>query len=153
MTLGVISDTHVSTFDELPDALVKALAKCDLIVHAGDIVSMSVIRGLETLAQVYAVHGNMDQPEVWSTLPARRIVEAGNRKIGVVHGWGGPDETWKNVIALFDRVDIVVFGHTHEPMNEVVNGTLLFNPGSASRSYGIIELGDEIKGRIRRNYY
>ncbi len=151
--IGVISDTHVRSFEELPEALVKALAKCDLIIHAGDIIKMNVIRGLEGLAPVIAVHGNMDQPEVWSALPDRQVIEAAGRKIGVVHGSGSPGETWKRVKTLFSDVDIIVFGHTHEPMNEVVNGVLLFNPGRASQSYGIIEIGEEIKGWIRRNYY
>ena len=151
--IGVISDTHVRSFEELPEALVKALAECDLIIHAGDIINMKVIRGLEDLAPVIAVHGNMDQPEVWSALPDRRIIEAAGRKIGVVHGSGGPEEVWKRVKTLFSEVDIIIFGHTHEPMNKSVDGVLLFNPGRASQSYGIIEIGEAMKGWIRRNYY
>ena len=53
------------------------------------------------------------------------------------------------------KVDVIVFGHSHHPMNEIKDGILFFNPGSATdtvfapfRSYGVLEISDVIKGRI-----
>jgi hypothetical protein len=52
-------------------------------------------------------------------------------------------------------VDVIVYGHSHRAMNEVVQGVLLFNPGTASgfsssgvHSIGILECGDTVKGEI-----
>jgi putative phosphoesterase len=151
--IGVIADTHVRRFSDLPQALVKALSGCDLIIHAGDIVGMDVIRGLQSLAPVHAVHGNMCQPDAWSGLPYKLVVEAAGRRIGISHGSGGPGEAWQRVRQLFPGVDVIIFGHTHEAMNITVDGVMLFNPGRASESYGVIEIGEEIKSRIVRDYY
>lgn len=153
MKIGVISDTHVRYFAELPQNLVKALSKVDLIIHAGDIITMDVIRGLETLAPVKAVCGNMDMPEVRVALPEQQLIEVDGRKIGVVHGRGGPSILELNAPVLFPGVDVTVFGHTHIVFNKVVNGVLLFNPGSARDSYGVLSIGETIEGKIVRNYY
>jgi putative phosphoesterase len=45
-----------------------------------------------------------------------------------------------------DRCDLIIFGHSHKPNCQWIDGVLFFNPGSAtdlsaaSNSYGIIEL-------------
>jgi len=151
--IGVISDTHVRSFEELPHNLVAVLAKTDLIIHAGDITAVDVIRGLERLAPVRAVCGNMDLPEVRVILPQQQVVELGGKRIGIVHGSGGPWMIAQRVRKLFNGVDAIVFGHSHEAFNDVIDGILLFNPGKASRSYGILEMGERIKGRIIEGYY
>ncbi|MCX5996817.1 MAG: metallophosphoesterase family protein [Chloroflexi bacterium] len=89
MKIGVISDTHARNYSQLPQNLLKALEKVDLIVHAGDIVTMDVIRGLETVAPVKGVCGNMDLPEVrpWQRRPGRagKPGDAGIRRRGHHH--------------------------------------------------------------------
>jgi putative phosphoesterase len=137
----------------MPQALLKALSKVDLIVHAGDIVALDVIRGLETLAPVKAVRGNMDLPEVWTTLPEKDLIVIEGKKLGIVHSSGSGWMVEERILPLFPGVDAIIFGHTHEPMNKVMDGVLLFNPGKASDSYGVIEIGEDIKGRIKRNYF
>jgi uncharacterized protein len=153
LKIGVISDTHIRYFAELPQNLVKALSKVDLIIHAGDIITMDVIKGLETLAPVKAVCGNMDYPEVRAALPEQQILEVEGRKIGVTHGRGSPSILELNAPNLIPGVDVTVFGHTHIVFNKVINGVLLFNPGSARDSYGILNLGETIEGQIFRGYY
>jgi len=153
LILGIISDTHVKSFDELPQNLLTALAKTDLIIHAGDITTMDVIKGLERLAPVKGVYGNMDLPEVKVVFPHKQIIEVEGKKIGIVHGNGGPWMIEERVRQSFNNVDAIVFGHSHEAFNNVVNGILLFNPGRASRSYGLLEVGGKIKGRIIEGYY
>ncbi|MDD5398664.1 MAG: metallophosphoesterase family protein, partial [Dehalococcoidia bacterium] len=72
--IGVISDTHMRHFSQLPQELVRVLGTVDLIVHAGDIVTMDVIQGLQTLAPVQGVCGNMDLPEVRVNLPQQQLI-------------------------------------------------------------------------------
>ena len=50
--------------------------------------------------------------------------------------------------SLFSDADIIVYGHSHYPQNEVINGILLFNPGRASDSFGILTMGRPVKGEI-----
>ena len=153
MKIGVISDTHARHCSQLPQNLLKALEKVDLIVHAGDIVTMDVIRGLETLAPVRGVCGNMDYPEVKVAFPDRQVLELEGKKIGLVHGSGGPWEIGKRVMQLFSGVDVIIFGHSHVPMNNSAGGVLLFNPGRAQESYGILEVGETVSGMIFEGYF
>jgi len=151
--IGVVSDTHLRSFNQLPQELIRALGKVDLIVHAGDIVTMDVIQGLQTLAPVHGVCGNMDLPEVRNSLPQNLLLELEGKKIGIVHGSGGPAGLESRVLQLFPGADVVIFGHSHIAANDTSNGVLLFNPGRANESYGLLEVGETISGRIVRAYY
>jgi putative phosphoesterase len=151
--IGVISDTHARNFAQLPQELVRVLGTVDLIVHAGDIVTMDVIRGLQTLAPVHGVCGNMDLPEVRACFPEKQVLELGGKKIGIVHGSGGTAGLESRVLHLFPGADAVIFGHSHIGMNDTINGVLLFNPGRADESYGLLEVGGTISSKIIRAYY
>jgi len=153
MKIGVISDTHARHFAQLPQNLARALQKVDLIVHAGDIVTMDVIRGLETVAPVKGVFGNMDLPEVRVAFPEKLVLELEGRKIGVMHGSGGPAGLENLVMQAFPGVDIIIFGHSHMSLKKSVNGVLLFNPGRAEDSYGILEVGETVSGTLFKEYF
>jgi len=153
MKIGVISDTHARHCSQLPQNLLKALEKVDLIVHAGDIVTMDVIRGLEMVAPVKGVCGNMDLPEVRLAFPQKLVLELEGRKIAVMHGSGGPAGLENLVTQEFQGVDIIIFGHSHIAMNKVLDRIHLFNPGRAGDSYGILELGEIVSAKIIRAYY
>jgi putative phosphoesterase len=85
--IGVIADTHVpSALHCLPDSLATALAGVDHIVHAGDLVSLSVLDELNAIAPTTAVVGNCDPPEVARHLPARATLEVAGRRVGIQHG-------------------------------------------------------------------
>jgi len=160
MRIGVVSDTHVpSAARELPAALLRGLAGVDMILHAGDLVSRDVLCELERIAEVRAVHGNMDYPDVKRALPTKRVVEVGGRRIGLIHGSRDPHTLMDRVRHAFtdEAVDVIVFGHSHQPVNEEHGGVLFFNPGSPtdrrfteSHSYGILALGERIEGEIVR---
>lgn len=151
MRILVISGTHLQRPGErLPDEIEKAAAAVDLIVHCGDIETLSVYEYLTGLGRVVAVRGNVDEPALKKTLPDRTVFEAAGRRIGVVHGWGPPWGLAGRVAALFSAVDAVLFGHSHRPQREVRNGVLFFNPGSPTdrlfapyNSYGILEVGSQ----------
>ena len=153
MKIGVISDTHARHCSQLPTNLLKALEKVDLIVHAGDIVTMDVIHGLEMVAPLKGVCGNMDLSEIRLVFPEKLVLELEGRKIGVMHGSGGPAGLENLVMQAFPGVDIIIFGHSHVEVNKVLHGIQLFNPGSAANSYGILELGEKSGAQIIRDYY
>ena len=153
LRIGVISDTHARHFAQLPQELIRVLGKVDLIVHAGDVVAMDVIRGLQTLAPVQGVCGNMDLPEIRVSFPEKQLLELEGKKIGIVHGSGGPAGLESRVLQLFPGADVIIFGHSHTSTNVSIDGALLFNPGRADESYGLLEISETISGSIVRAYH
>lgn len=154
--IGVLSDTHISDACSpvLPKAILNGLKGVDFIIHAGDIVNMNVLKDLEKIAPVYAVSGNMDGEKTKRLLPRKKIMKFGRFKIGLTHGYGSAANIALRVRKEFSRVDIIIFGHSHELFNEIIDGVLMFNPGSAAGknfegagSYGIIELGKKITAK------
>jgi len=150
LIIGVISDTHVTTVDEIPATILQALARVDLIVHAGDFTQKAVLDGLRTIAEVKAVAGNLDSGELTRILPQKDIFVAGGKKIGLMHGSGGPWGIADRVREMFSGVDLIIYGHSHESWNQPVRGSLMFNPGRARDSYGLVSIGNEIRGEIIR---
>ena len=160
MKIGVISDTHLSRGSgELPENLIKELRKCGLIIHAGDLVDISVLDSLSKISKVLAVRGNMDDDNVKTKLEIKEILNIEGKKICVMHGYGHPDKLVDILKDEFfsEKPDIIIFGHSHAPKNEYIDGVLFFNPGSVTdtvfapyRSYGIIEID---KGVIKAEIY
>lgn len=150
MKIGVLSDSHVSSFAQLNDKIITALAEFDLIIHAGDFVAKDVLDGLKQLGEVKAVRGNMDLDEIKRILPEKELLEIEGRKIGIIHGWGSPYGIDERVGNAFSAVDIIIYGHSHYPQNETKNGVLFFNPGQARNSFGILTIGAEVSGEIIR---
>jgi uncharacterized protein len=154
--IGVVSDLHIPlNAKKIPKIIIERFKQVDLILIAGDIVTIKPIQELEKLAPVVAVHGNMDYPELASKLPTKIIIEVNNFKIGLTHSHGSPDTTTQNAKAMFNNVDCIVFGHSHQPMNEIIENTLMFNPGSATgnrltnqNTFGILTINNQITGEI-----
>jgi putative phosphoesterase len=113
--IGVISDTHGLM---RPEAL-AALQGVDAILHAGDIGGEHVIEALRAIAPVTFVLGNNDDSDGYDIVR----VTIGNLRILLTHIYR-PE-------LLQQDADVIVFGHSHQARNEVVDGVLLFNPASA----------------------
>jgi putative phosphoesterase len=130
--IAVISDTHLPRGSRrLPEACVERLRAADLILHAGDLMRLSVLRELESYGPVVAVHGNVDDAEVRAALPASAAVEAGGVTIAVVHDAGPAKGRLARLRRRFPAADAVVFGHSHIPLHErAPDGFQIFNPGS-----------------------
>ena len=153
MTIGVLSDTHSLN---IPAPLIERFKSVDLIIHAGDICDLSTLRMLKKLAPTKAVQGNMDESGLKKRLPVKEIIVNGNVRIGVTHGHvGEAREALKNAMAAFkeDKMDVVIFGHSHQAIKEQIGDTLYFNPGSPNDvikakyfSYGLIHIA---AGRIK----
>jgi hypothetical protein len=136
LLVGILADTHIPTrARELPSSAIEALEGVDLIIHAGDIVSLSVIEELEKLAPVVAVHGNMDPAELRERFPAAAKIELLGWKIGVLHDSIVPWLGWKmRSMARKHGLDVLVFAHTHRPFLRQ-NDVLLINPGSPTNPF------------------
>ena len=145
MKLGIISDTHVNTVDEIPAVIRNVLDKVDFIIHAGDFTQKAVLDGLRSIGQVKAVYGNMDSTELKNSLPERDTFEIGGKKVGLTHGSGAPRGIAERVQKQFSNADIIIFGHSHEPYNGYIEGVLMINPGHARRSYGLLSIEDSVK--------
>ncbi|MGN0110717.1 MAG: metallophosphoesterase family protein [Cellulosimicrobium funkei] len=131
--LLLLSDTHVPVRARaLPDQVWRAVDDADVVVHAGDWVSVDLLDALEARAtRLVGVAGNNDGPGLHARLPevARTTVEG--LRLAVVHETGGKDGRERRADAAFPDVDVLVFGHSHIPWDTTSPGGLrLLNPGS-----------------------
>lgn len=156
--IGVISDTHIPTkCIKLPEEVFLHFKGVDLILHAGDFIDTSVLDILKEIAPLKAVYGNMDNEAVRKELPRKQIVKIGDIKIGLIHDLGSLSKIKNKIKEEFgnSKIDAVVFGHSHVPLNEIKCGILTFNPGSATdtifnpyKSIGILTIDGKIEGKI-----
>jgi putative phosphoesterase len=130
--IAIISDTHMPRGGRvLPAACVTRLVRADLILHAGDFTRWSVLEEIERHGQVLAVHGNVDDEDLRSALPASRVVDVGGPRVGLVHDAGPARGRLERLRAMFPDADAVVFGHSHMALHERSgDGFQIFNPGS-----------------------
>jgi putative phosphoesterase len=134
MLLGVISDTH----GLLRPEAVEALRGAQQVIHAGDVGSPEILKKLATIAPVTAVRGNVDRDAWAQQLPETQVLEAGGISIYLLH-----DLTQLDVKPEAAGFRVVISGHSHVPQQEVRNGVLYFNPGSAGprRFQGPVSVG------------
>ncbi|MDR3222826.1 MAG: YfcE family phosphodiesterase [Methanobrevibacter sp.] len=133
--IGLISDTHVGDkVESLPANLSTYFKDVELILHAGDLTSLKVIEELEKIAPTKAVQGNMDR-FYGVDLPVSHVETVEGVKIGVKHGEVNPkgDTQQLEYIARELEVDVLVSGHSHQPLIEQANDILLINPGSPTK--------------------
>lgn len=150
MRIGVVADTHVTELSEMAAPILAALTKVDLIVHAGDFTGKTVLDGLKSLGPLKAVCGNMDSGELKRILPQKELFVVNGKRIGLTHGSGAPWGIAGRVRTMFDDVDIIIYGHSHKADKELVRGSLLFNPGCARNSFGLLTVDDEVNAKIVR---
>src|SRR5712692_4897201 len=153
MRLGIISDTH----GQLRRQVFEVFARVDRILHAGDVGAADLLVELETLAPVTAVYGNVDGLELRGRLSQVAALELDGFLITVTHGdqFGSP--TPAKLREAFPEAEVVIFGHTHRPLLELVDKTVtIMNPGGAGParfglrpSVGIMELEPGIPPRAR----
>jgi putative phosphoesterase len=152
--VGLISDTHVPVrAREIPKGVFKVFENADYIIHAGDLVSLSVIDELEQLAPVLVVYGNMDGPEIRGKLPKVDSLKIFEWKIGVTHNPGAFFSAAKiREMAKMNGFNVLVYGHTHNSSIKWQGDVLLMNPGSptnpappflAKPSVGLLRISKE----------
>ena len=137
MKLLLTSDTHLpARARDLPTALWDAVDAADVVVHAGDWVSVELLDALEArAARLVAVYGNNDGAALRARLPEVARVELEGVRLAVVHETGPTGGRERRCAAAYPDADVLVFGHSHIPWDTVATradgGTLrLLNPGS-----------------------
>jgi putative phosphoesterase len=154
--VGVLSDTHIpGVARALPPVVFDIFKGVDLILHAGDIVELSVLDELRAIAPVEAVAGNMDGPEVHLKLPAKKIIPLAKYSVGLIHGKFKIDIQQTMIRKEFDAIDLIVYGHSHTPFWGKIDGVYFLNPGSPTdkrhapyNSVALLEIGDDLKAEI-----
>jgi putative phosphoesterase len=154
MRLGVISDTH----GLLRPEVFEIFREVDHILHAGDVGGWDLIVGLQAVAPVTAVYGNTDGSELRAHLPQVASLQLDGFDIVVSHGDQLGSPTPALLHEAFPAAEIILFGHTHKPLLQLVDRTVtVMNPGSAGPrrfelpvTVGILELEPGIppRGRI-----
>lgn len=132
MQVLVLSDTHLTqgTLERMPAEVWELAAQADVILHAGDVMDVTVLDALRERADVHAVLGNNDHglggrlPEVWEATLA-------GVSVAMVHDSGARAGRERRMARRFPNARVVVFGHSHDPLvQDGAQGQLLVNPGS-----------------------
>ena len=147
MKIGVISDTHGNLVRT--EQAILEMGQIDALLHAGDFGEG--FKELSLPFPSYYVRGNCDWDELGT--PEELTIRLGGQKILLTHGHKYDIKvrlTKLQYLAEQENAQIVVFGHSHIPLQEEREGVLFLNPGSLSRprasigpSYAIITIEED----------
>ena len=132
MKVVVLADTHTRGMKRtLPMGAWPYIETADHILHAGDVVDPALLQELAAFAPVSVVMGNCDALDVrdWGAEDSLEV-ELDGIRIGMIHDSGPTSGRRRRMQKDFPGARVVVFGHSHMPVNEDLDGLLLFNPGS-----------------------
>ncbi|GAA1955120.1 metallophosphoesterase [Amycolatopsis minnesotensis] len=133
MRLLIIADTHLpKRARALPDEVWRRVDEADVVLHAGDWVSVDLLDELETrAARVIGVYGNNDGAELRARLPEVARADLGGVRFAVVHETGAAKGREQRCARDYPDTDVLVFGHSHIPWDSTAStGLRLLNPGS-----------------------
>ncbi|HEV7931874.1 MAG TPA: metallophosphoesterase family protein [Actinomadura sp.] len=156
MRVAVLADTHAPRrWRACPPPVAERLHGADLILHAGDVCTPDVLDELSAFAPVKVVLGNNDGPDVaaWGA-PERLELDLDGLPVAMVHDSGPAAGRTRRMRRWFPEADLVVFGHSHIPMDETGDGVRVFNPGSPTdrrrQPHGTMGLLTIEQGRLVR---
>ena len=132
MKVAVLSDTHAPRYwKACPPEVARRLDGVDLILHAGDVCRAAVLEELAAFAPVRAVLGNNDEPDVaaWGAPETLRL-DLDGLPAAMVHDAGPAAGRARRLRRRFPGAELVVFGHSHIPLDLTADGVRIFNPGS-----------------------
>jgi uncharacterized protein len=133
MRLVLLSDTHLPVrAKKLPGQLWEAIDQADVVIHAGDWVSVELLDELEARSRrLIGCWGNNDGPELRARLPEVARASLEGLAVAVVHETGASRGREERCEKAYPDVDLLVFGHSHIPWDTTTpRGLRLLNPGS-----------------------
>ncbi|MEP6629917.1 MAG: metallophosphoesterase family protein [Lapillicoccus sp.] len=156
MRVAVLADTHAPRFwKRCPPAVARHLEGVDLVLHAGDVCRAEVLDELAAFAPVRVVLGNNDGPDVaaWGA-PETLSLDLDGLRVAMVHDSGPRSGRLPRLRRRFPEADLVVYGHSHIPMDLAEGGFRAFNPGSPTdrrrEPFGTMGLLVILDGRLTR---
>jgi uncharacterized protein len=156
MKIVAISDTHAPRrWKSCPPRVAGYLRQADLILHAGDVCTASVLDELAQYAPVHAVLGNNDGPDVaaWGA-PETLDLDLAGLRVSMIHDSGPSAGRLRRMRRRFPEAGLVVFGHSHIPLDESADGLRILNPGSPTdrrrQPHGTIALLAVAGGRLEQ---
>jgi putative phosphoesterase len=132
MRIAVLADTHSPRrWKQCPPAVAASLRGVDAILHAGDVCAAATLDELAAWAPVHAVLGNNDGPDVaaWGA-PKTLQLDLDGLPVAMIHDSGPASGRPARLRRMFPDAALVVFGHSHIPLDETHDGQRIFNPGS-----------------------
>ena len=132
MRVVALADTHAPRrWKSCPPPVARQLRQADVILHAGDVCTSAVLDELAQYAPVHAVRGNNDGPDVaaWGAAETAEL-SLGGVRVAMLHDTGQAAGRLRRMARRFPRADLVVFGHSHIPLDQSGDGVRIFNPGS-----------------------
>ena len=156
LVIGILSDTHLSRPTPEFAALVeRCFAGVKIILHAGDLTELAVLSVFGD-REVHAVCGNMCSAATRQALPAKKVINVGKFRLGLLHRAGDDYDFEARLPWEFDSVDAIVYGHTHRPVCQTQGGVLFVNPGSFKATgrhghpgtYALLEVGRGLSASI-----
>ena len=161
MRVVVLADTHAPRrWKTCPPPVAARLRRADLILHAGDVCTADVLTELAAYAPVRAVLGNNDGPDVaaWGAPPALEL-DLDGLPVAMIHDSGDAKGRLARMRRRFPRASLVVYGHSHIPLDQADGQLRIFNPGSPTdrrrqphATVGVlrIEAGRLVEARIEQ---
>jgi len=150
----VLADTHAPRrWRVCPPRVAGHLRRADLILHAGDACTAAVLTELAEYAPVIAVLGNNDGRDVAEWGAARTAeFDLDGLSVAMVHDSGAAAGRLTRMRRRFPRADLLVFGHSHIPLDESAPGLRIFNPGSPTdrrrQPHGTLGVLQVTEGRL-----
>jgi putative phosphoesterase len=131
--LLIMADTHVPRrARSLPDAVWAAVDEADVVIHAGDWVSVQFLESVRArAARLIGVYGNNDPAPLRDALPETARVVLDGLGIAVTHETGPAVGRERRCERSFPDCGVLFFGHSHIPWDSTTpSGLRLLNPGS-----------------------
>jgi uncharacterized protein len=147
----VLADTHAPRrWRRCPADVARYLRTADVILHAGDVCISSVLDELSDYAPVWVVRGNNDGPDVaaWGA-PETLELQLEGLAVAMMHDSGSAAGRCARLRRRFPAAQLVVFGHSHIPLDQEADGLRIFNPGSPTDrrrqplgTFGLLHIDD-----------
>lgn len=131
MKILAVSDSHGN--ENNIDRMLQSEGIPDMLIHLGDVCGGSEYIKAVCGCPVMMVAGNNDFYD--SELPSELVITIADKRILLTHGhcylrYDGYDGLIRR--ARQADAQIVMFGHTHKPVNLRINDITIINPGSIS---------------------